>query len=186
VLVLKTGPLFRGFTIFFTGLSAAGKSTLANALSVRLTERTGRPVTLLDGDVVRTNLSQGLGFSREDRDINILRIGFVAGEVTRHGGIAICAAIAPYRSTRRAVRERIEKLGRFIEVYVSTPLKVCEERDPKGLYKKARAGTIEHFTGVSDPYEPPEVPELTLDTQASAPEETVRKIIAWIEKEGLI
>jgi sulfate adenylyltransferase len=174
-----------GFTVFFTGLSAAGKSTLANALKLRL-EEAGRSVTLLDGDVVRTHLSYGLGFSREDRDKNILRIGFVAGEITRHGGIALCAAIAPYRATRDRVREMITKAGGFVEVYVSTPLSICETRDPKGLYAQARKGLIEHFTGIDDPYEPPEAPELTIDTQSLSPGESVDQIVAFLETERWI
>ncbi|MDW8396265.1 MAG: bifunctional sulfate adenylyltransferase/adenylylsulfate kinase, partial [Anaerolineae bacterium] len=155
----------QGFCVWFTGLSGAGKSTVAEVLVVKLLER-GRQSTLLDGDVVRTHLSKGLGFSREDRDTNILRIGFVAGEVVRHGGVCICAAISPYRATRDAVRRMIEEINEdaFIEVFVDTPIEVCEQRDTKGLYAKARRGEIKGFTGIDDPYEPPIAPEVRFDT----------------------
>ncbi|MDS4059582.1 MAG: bifunctional sulfate adenylyltransferase/adenylylsulfate kinase, partial [Candidatus Contendobacter sp.] len=148
----------QGFTVFFTGLSGSGKSTIANALRVKLLELGGRAVTLLDGDLVRKHLSSELGFSREHRNLNILRIGYVASEITKNGGIAICAPIAPYAATRRQVREMIAPLGGFIEVHVATPLEICEARDRKGLYAKARAGVLKEFTGVSDPYEAPEHP----------------------------
>lgn len=176
----------QGFTIFFTGLSGAGKSTIAKALMVKFMEIGGRPVTLLDGDLVRRNLSSELGFSREHRDINIIRIGFVATEITKNGGIAICAPIAPYLSTRQKVRESISIVGGFFEVYVSTPLEVCEARDRKGLYAKARAGIIKEFTGISDPYETPESPDLVIDTQDCLPDEAAQIIILRLEKEGYI
>ncbi|MBA7516568.1 putative bifunctional SAT/APS kinase [subsurface metagenome] len=176
----------QGFTIFFTGLSGAGKSTIAKALLVRLLEMGGRPVTLLDGDIVRKNLSSELGFSKEHRDINIRRIGFVASEITKNGGIAICAPIAPYDKIRKEVREMISPLGGFILVYVSTPLEVCEMRDRKGLYAKARAGIIKEFTGISDPYEPPEEAEIIIDTTNLTPEEEVQQVILHLEREGYI
>jgi len=176
----------QGFTVFFTGLSGAGKSTLARALAVRLLELGGRRVTLLDGDVVRKHLSSELGFSREHRDINIRRIGFVASEITRHGGIAICAPIAPYRATRADVRAMIGEWGGFIEIHVSTPIEVCEGRDRKGLYAKARAGIIPEFTGVSDPYEYPENPELAIDTSQYGVDAAVQSIILKLEHEGYL
>jgi sulfate adenylyltransferase len=157
----------QGFTLFFTGLSGAGKSTLANALQVKLMEIGGRPITLLDGDMVRQHLSSELGFSKAHRDINIQRIGYVASEITKHRGIAICAPIAPYQETRQKVRGMISAVGGFIEIYVNTPLATCESRDRKGLYAKARAGLIPEFTGISDPYEIPEKPELTLYTETT-------------------
>ncbi|HHL40346.1 MAG TPA: bifunctional sulfate adenylyltransferase/adenylylsulfate kinase [Deltaproteobacteria bacterium] len=176
----------QGFTVFFTGLSGAGKSTIAKALMVKLLEIGGRPITLLDGDIVRKNLSSELGFSKEHRDLNILRIGFVAGEITKNGGIAICAPIAPYAETRRRVRELISGYGGFFEVYVSTSLEVCEARDRKGLYAKARAGIIKEFTGISDPYEAPVSPEMEIDTEECLPDEAAQKIILRLEKEGYI
>lgn len=176
----------RGFTVFFTGLSGAGKTTISLALELKLMELTGRPVTLLDGDVVRTLLSSGLSFSRADRDLNIRRIGFVAGEVTRHGGIAICAPIAPYRETRQAVRDMIAPLGGFFEVHVSTPLEVCEARDPKGLYAKARAGLIREFTGVSDPYEAPHAPEVSINTGILHVAEAVEQIVNHLRADGYL
>jgi sulfate adenylyltransferase len=176
----------RGFTVFFTGLSGAGKSTIANALMVKLLELGGRPVTLLDGDIVRKNLSSELGFSQEHRNLNIQRIGFVASEITKNGGIAICAPIAPYRSVRQEVREMIEEVGGFHLVYVATPLEVCEERDRKGLYAKARAGLIDQFTGISDPYEEPEDAELEIDTLELSPEEAVQEILLLLEREGYL
>ena len=176
----------RGFTVFFTGLSGAGKSTIANALMVKLLEVGGRPVTLLDGDIVRTNLSSELGFSREHRDLNIKRIGFVASEITKNGGIAICAPIAPYDAVRKEVREMIEEHGGFLLSHVSTSLEVCEERDIKGLYAKARAGIIKEFTGISDPYEAPEDAELALDTAELTPEESVQEILLSLEKMGYL
>jgi sulfate adenylyltransferase len=176
----------QGFTVFFTGLSGSGKSTIANALMVKLMEMGGRPVTLLDGDVVRKHLSSELGFSKEHRDLNILRIGFVASEITKNGGIALCAPIAPYASTRRQVRQMIEQYGGFIETHVSTPIEVCEERDRKGLYAKARAGLIQGFTGISDPYEIPESPELTIDTSELTPDLVAHRIIVKLESLGFI
>ncbi|MBI5641906.1 MAG: bifunctional sulfate adenylyltransferase/adenylylsulfate kinase [Deltaproteobacteria bacterium] len=176
----------QGFTVFFTGLSGSGKSTIANALMVKLMEIGGRAVTLLDGDMVRKNLSSELGFSREHRDLNIQRIGFVAGQITKYGGAAICAPIAPYTQTRRAVREEISRHGGFLEVFVSTPLEVCEERDRKGLYAKARAGIIKEFTGISDPYEAPETPEMTIDTRECSPDEASQRIILKLEQLGFI
>jgi sulfate adenylyltransferase len=174
----------QGFCIWFTGLSGSGKSTTAEILTSLLLER-GRQVTVLDGDVVRTHLSKGLGFSPEDRDTNILRIGFVAGEITRHGGCVICAAISPYRSTRNEVRKMVGT-DRFIEIYVDTPIEVCEQRDTKGLYARARIGQIHGFTGVDDPYEPPIDPELTLDTVNNMAEQNAEQIIAFLEKAGLL
>ena len=176
----------RGFTVFFTGLSAAGKSTLANVLVVKLLEAGGRPLTLLDGDIVRKNLSSELGFSKEHRDLNIHRIGFVASEITKNGGIAICAPIAPYDSVRKDVRGMIEGVGGFVLIHVATPLEVCEQRDRKGNYAKARAGIIKQFTGISDPYEQPNDAELTIDTTEMSPEECVQQIILHLEKEGYI
>lgn len=154
----------QGLTIFFTGLPSSGKSTLANALAIQLRELTGRKITLLDGDIVRTHLSAGLGFSLEDRERNITRVGFVAKEITKHGGIAICALVAPYLKARQMVREMVTAAGGFIEIYVATPLSICEKRDRKGLYKKAREGVVKQFTGVSDPYEEPHAAEIIVDT----------------------
>ena len=176
----------QGYTILFTGLSGAGKSTIARALVSRLREVGGRAITLLDGDIVRKNLSSELGFSREHRDLNIRRIGFVAAEITKHGGIAICAPIAPYAATRRAVREMVEAHGGFFEVYVSTPLEECERRDRKGLYARARAGIIPEFTGVSDPYEVPADAEITIDTCNYSPMEAAQLIVTRLENEGYI
>ncbi len=176
----------QGFTVFFTGLSGAGKSTVANVLMIKLREMGDRPVTLLDGDIVRKNLSSELGFSQEHRNLNVLRIGFVASEITKNGGVAICAPIAPYQAIRRQVRETIEPLGGFIEVHVSTPLEVCEQRDRKGLYAKARRGEIKQFTGIDDPYEMPEQAEVVIDTQELSPDEAALKIILQLEAMGLI
>jgi len=167
----------QGLTVFFTGLSGAGKSTLANALVYKLMEMEDRPITLLDGDIVRQHLSSELGFSKEDRDIHVKRIGYVASEITKHGGVAICAPIAPYSNTRKTVRKMIDEVGSFVEIHVSTPLSVCEERDVKGLYKRARAGKILDFTGVSDPYEEPQNPEITIDTSDISVEESSAIII---------
>ena len=175
-----------GFTVFFSGLSGAGKSTIANVLMVKLLELGGRPVTLLDGDIVRKNLSSELGFSREHRDLNIRRIGFVASEITKNGGIAICAPIAPYARMRDEVRAMISGGGGFILVHVATPLDVCEERDRKGLYAKARAGKIDNFTGISDPYEEPTDAEVTLPTTDMTPEEAAQKILLHLEQEGYV
>jgi sulfate adenylyltransferase len=174
----------QGFTVFFTGLSGSGKSTIANALLVKLLEMGGRPVTLLDGDVVRKNLSSELGFSKEHRDLNILRIGYVASEITKNGGIAICAPIAPYAHTRQTNRELIEEAGGYILVHVATPLEVCEQRDRKGLYAKARAGIIPEFTGISDPYEEPTDADVVIDTTETTPESAANQVILHLEKLG--
>ncbi len=176
----------QGFTVFFTGLSGSGKSTIANALMVKLMEMGGRPVTLLDGDVVRKNLSSELGFSKEHRDLNIRRIGYVASEITKNHGIAICAPIAPYTATRRAVREEIEGFGTFVEVHVATSLEECERRDRKGLYKLARAGKIKEFTGISDPYEAPTKAELVIDTENVDVDNCAHQVILKLEQLGLI
>ena len=176
----------QGFTVFFTGLSGSGKSTIANALMVKLMEMGGRPVTLLDGDVVRKHLSSELGFSKEHRDINIKRIGYVASEITKNGGIAICAPIAPYTATRRAVREMVEQYGAFIEVHIATSVEECERRDRKGLYKLAREGKIKEFTGISDPYEAPATPELRLDTESVEVDHCAHQVILKLEQMGLI
>ena len=170
----------QGVTVFLTGLSGAGKSTVADALIAGL-EAERRPVTLLDGDVVRTHLSSELTFSREHRDLNIRRIGWVAGEIVKHGGTVVVAAIAPYEQAREEARALVEKHGRFLLVHLSTPLEVCEERDVKGLYKKARAGEIAVFTGVSDPYELPDRPDLTIDTSVTPLEESVARIRAAMD-----
>jgi sulfate adenylyltransferase len=176
----------QGLTLFFTGLSGAGKSTIANALRVRLMEKLDRPITLLDGDIVRQNLSSELGFSKEHRDLNILRIGYVASEITKHRGFAICAPIAPYRATRRKVRDMISEVGAFVEIHVSTSLEVCEGRDRKGLYAKARKGIIKEFTGISDPYETPERAELVIDTSTSSVEQSVETIMKMLVDQGYI
>ncbi len=176
----------QGFTLFFTGLSGSGKSTLAKIIYGKLVEGGRRPATLLDGDIVRQNLSSELGFSKKHRDLNIRRIGYVASEITKNGGIAICAPIAPYTETRRAVREMIEERGAFIEIHVSTPLEVCEARDRKGLYAKARKGLIPEFTGISDPYEEPERAELSINTADASPMEAAQEIYLYLLKEGYI
>jgi len=176
----------QGLTVFLTGLSGSGKSTIANVLLVKFLEAGGRPVTLLDGDLVRKNLSSELGFSREHRDINIRRIGYVASEITKNGGIAICAPIAPYDTVRKEVRAMIEPSGGFVLVHISTPLEVCEQRDRKGLYAKARAGILKEFTGVSDPYESPHDAELVIDTTQLQPEEAAQEIILHLEREGFL
>lgn len=173
-----------GVCIWFTGLSGSGKSTTSEVLTTLLLEH-GRQVTVLDGDVVRTHLSKGLGFSQEDRDINIRRIGFVAAELVRHGGTVICAAVSPYRATRNDVRNMVGS-DRFIEVFVDTPLEVCERRDVKGMYARARRGEIKGFTGIDDPYEAPENPEIILNTVDSAPEENARRILQYLQDQGLI
>jgi sulfate adenylyltransferase len=176
----------QGFTVFFTGLSGSGKSTIANALMVKLMEIGGRHVTLLDGDIVRKNLSSELGFSKEHRDLNIVRIGFVASEITKNGGIAICAPIAPYAEVRRIVREQVEQCGGFLEIHVATPLEVCEARDRKGLYAKARAGIIKGFTGIDDPYEEPAAPEMRIDTTELTPDLAAHRILVKLESLGFI
>ena len=176
----------QGLTIFFSGFSGAGKSTIANVLFIKFLEMGGRPVTLLDGDLVRKHLSSELGFSREHRDINIRRIGYVASEITKNRGIAICAPIAPYDITRKEVRAMIEPLGGFIMVYLSTPVEICERRDRKGLYAKARAGILKDFTGVSDPYEEPKDAEIVINTADVTPEEAAQEITLYMEREGYL
>ena len=176
----------QGFTVFFTGFSGSGKSTIANALMVKLMEMGGRPVTLLDGDIVRKNLSSELGFSKEHRDLNIRRIGYVASEITKNGGIAICAPIAPYATTRRAVREDVEAFGAFIEVHVATSIEECERRDRKGLYKLAREGKIKEFTGISDPYDVPASPELSVETENVDVDNCAHQVLLKLESMGLI
>ncbi|MEO8045050.1 MAG: bifunctional sulfate adenylyltransferase/adenylylsulfate kinase [Spartobacteria bacterium] len=176
----------QGFTVFFSGLSGSGKSTIANVLMTKFLEVGGRPVTMLDGDLVRKHLSSELGFSKEHRDINIRRIGYVASEITKNGGIAICAPIAPYEATRKDVRSLIEPLGGFILVHLSTSVDVCEQRDRKGLYAKARAGILKEFTGISDPYEDPVKPEVRINTAELTPEEAAQEIILHLEREGFI
>lgn len=176
----------QGFTVFFTGLSGSGKSTIANALMVKLLEIGDRNITLLDGDLVRKNLSSELGFSKEHRNLNIERIGYVASEITKNGGIAICAPIAPYTATRRTVRNMIEVVGGFIEIHVATPLEVCEARDRKGLYAKARAGIIKEFTGISDPYEVPVNPEITIDTGELTADLAAHRVLVKLESLGYI
>ena len=176
----------QGFMIFFTGLSGAGKSTIANALMLKLMELDHRPITLLDGDIVRMNLSQELGFSKEHRDINVRRIGFVASQIVKCGGIAISAAIAPYASVRDEVRKMVEEYGTFIEVYVSTSLEVCEERDVKGLYQKARTGVLKGFTGIDDPYEAPVNAEVVIDAGRLSVEEGVDTVLSKISTQHFI
>ncbi len=176
----------QGFTVFFTGLSGSGKSTVAKVLQIKLLEMGGRAVTLLDGDIVRKNLSSELGFSKEHRDLNIKRIGYVASEITKNGGIAICAPIAPYDAVRRTVRSMIEPHGGFNLVHVSTPLEVCEQRDRKGLYAKARAGIVKKFTGISDPYEEPGDAEVVIDTSMLSRDEAAQRIILHLETQGFI
>ena len=176
----------QGVTIFFTGLSGSGKSTIANVLLTKFLEMGGRPVTILDGDLVRKHLSSELGFSKEHRDINIRRIGYVASEITKNGGIAICAPIAPYEAVRKHVREMIEPVGGFVLVHVATPLETCEQRDRKGLYAKARAGIVKEFTGISDPYEAPQNAEVVINTAELSPEEAAQEIILHLERQGYI
>ena len=170
-----------GFVLWLTGLSGAGKSTVAAKLAPALAER-GHRVELLDGDEVRTNLCQGLGFSREDRDTNIARIGYVAGKLAKHGVAVLVAAISPYRQARDLVRAEVDN---FVEIHVAAPVSTCAERDPKGLYAKALSGEIKHFTGVSDPYEPPLAPEVVLHTEAETVDESVEQVIAWLEASAL-
>jgi sulfate adenylyltransferase len=178
-------PRYRqGFCIWFTGLSGAGKSTTAEVLTSLLLEH-GRQVTVLDGDVVRTHLSKGLGFSKDDRDVNIRRIGFVAAEIARHGGTVICAAVSPYRATRNDVRNMVGQ-DHFVEVFVDTPLEVCEQRDVKGLYAKARRGELQGFTGIDDPYEPPRHAEITLNTVDYTPEENAHLILDYLAGNGFV
>ena len=176
----------RGFTIFFTGLSGSGKSTLANGILVKLLEEGRRPVTLLDGDIVRTHLSSELGFSKEHRSLNVRRIGFVASEITKNGGIAICAPIAPFQASRQINRSIIDQSGTYIQIFVSTPLSECERRDVKGLYAKARAGVLKGFTGIDDPFEEPESSELNIDTTDISPEQAVQEVMLYLEQRGLI
>ena len=175
----------RGFTLFMTGLPSAGKTTLAGALRDAI-EQAGRAVTVLDGDVVREMLSSGLTFSRSDRELNIRRIGYVAGEVTRHGGVCVCAAIAPFASARAEARERISGFGRFYEVYVSTPLAVCETRDTKGLYRRARRGELRQMTGIDDPFEAPANPDVAVDTSKLTPAQAVERVLALPRRDGLL
>jgi sulfate adenylyltransferase len=175
-----------GFTVFFTGLSGSGKSTIANVLLVKFLEMGGRPVTLLDGDLVRKHLSSELGFSKEHRDINIRRIGWVASEITKNGGIAICAPIAPYDAIRKEVRSMVESGGGFALVHTATPIEICEQRDRKGLYAKARAGLVQNFTGVSDPYEPPSDAEIVIDTTEVPPEQAADRIIDYLRAQGFM
>lgn len=179
-------PAHRGFTLFLTGLSGSGKSTLGAALWETLQTRYGRTVSFLDGDAVRQHLSRELGYSKAHRDMNVMRIGYVAAEVTRHGGIAICAAIAPYAETRARVRQMIERLGGFVEVHVNTPVSVCEQRDPKGLYARARAGMVRELTGIDAPYEPPERPELVVDTSEVTLAGAVERIVAELERRHIL
>ena len=176
----------QGFTVFFTGLPSSGKSTLANVLMVKLMEVSARPVTLLDGDLVRKNLSSELGFSKEHRDLNIKRIGYVANEITKHRGVAVCAPIAPYTTVRREVREMVGAYGGFVEVHVATPVEVCEARDRKGLYAKARAGLLTGFTGVDNPYETPEHAEIVVDTTDIEPEQGVELVLDHLRQAGYI
>ena len=176
----------QGLTLFFTGLSGSGKSTIANGLMVKLKEYEKRAITLLDGDIVRTHLSSELGFSKEHRDLNITRIGFVASEITKNGGIAICAPIAPYEASRETNRKLISDYGNYIEIHISTPLETCEKRDTKGLYAMARQGKIKGFTGIDDPYEAPKNPSLEIDTTDITEEEAIQKVILFLEKEGYI
>ncbi len=176
----------QGFTLFFTGLSGSGKSTLAKIIYAKMIELGARPVTLLDGDIVRHNLSSELGFSRKDRNINVRRISFVANEITKNAGIAICAPIAPYTQMRRDARALIEQYGAFIEIHVATPLEICESRDRKGLYAKARKGIIPEFTGISDPYDTPEKPEIRIDTSNFSPMEAAQEIYLYLFREGYI
>ena len=174
-----------GFVIWFTGLSAAGKTTVGSLVARELEER-GHVVEVLDGDVIRTHLSQGLGYSKEDRDTNVARIGWVASRLARAGATVVVSAISPYEEARRRARALVEENAPFVEIHVATPLDVCAERDPKGLYAKARTGEIEHFTGVSDPYEEPLNPELRLHTEANEPAESAAAVVARLEELELV
>jgi sulfate adenylyltransferase len=176
----------RGLTLFFTGFSGSGKSTLARIIYAKFIEEDKRPVTLLDGDVVRLNLSSELGFSKKDRNTNVRRIGYVASEITKNRGVAICAPIAPYKEIRREVRNKIEEYGAFIEIHVSTSIEECEGRDRKGLYAKARKGIIPEFTGISDPYDIPESPEIRVDTGNVSPVQAAQEIYLYLIREGYI
>jgi sulfate adenylyltransferase len=176
----------RGVTVFFTGLSGSGKSTIATELATRLLELQDREVTLLDGDVIRNHLTSELGFSKEHRDLNVQRVGFVASEITKHGGIAICSLIAPYEKARAKARELVAQHGRFVEVHVATPLAVCEERDVKGLYQKARSGLLPGFTGIDDPYEAPKSPEVVVDTTTKSATAAVEELVAYLQAAGII
>jgi sulfate adenylyltransferase len=176
----------QGFTIFITGLPSAGKSTIAKVLLVKFMELRDRPVTLLDGDIVRKNLSSELSFTKEHRNLNVKRIGFVASEITKNGGIAICAPIAPYEESRRYNRELIGRCGGYIEVYLSTPMEVCEQRDRKGIYAKARTGKVSGVTGIDDPYIPPSNPEIVLDTSKLTPDEAAQEVLLYLEQQGFI
>ena len=174
-----------GFTLWFTGLSGAGKSTIAEIVGARLDDA-GRKVEYLDGDVVRTRLSKGLGFSKEDRDTNIERIGWVASRLTRHGAVVLVSAISPYEDTRKKAREMVGEFGAFIEIYVEASVEKCAERDVKGLYEKAFAGEIKEFTGVSDPYEAPSSPELVVNTEEDSPEQSAKRVLDKLEELGLL
>jgi sulfate adenylyltransferase len=183
---VRPGSGQHGFTVLLTGLPGAGKSSIASGLTTVLRERTALDVTLLDGDQVRRHLSSDLGFSKADRDANVRRIGSVASEITAKGGVAICALIAPYASARREARSMVERVGVFVEVHVATPLAVCEARDPKGLYKRARAGEIEGFTGIDDPYEEPETPEIRIDTTELDADRAIDRVLAGLERLDLL
>lgn len=176
----------KGFTLFLTGLSGAGKTTIAEALATRLMELQERKISLLDGDVIRQYLSNDLGFSKKDRSINVRRVGFVAQEITKHGGIALCSLISPYQEDRQHNRDYISSVGGYIEIYVATPLAVCEDRDPKGLYAKVREGVITNFTGIDDPYEVPQDPEMVIDTSQVSLEQAVEMIVEYLKRETYI
>jgi sulfate adenylyltransferase len=176
----------QGVTIFFSGLSGSGKSTIARMFLAKMLEKRERPVTLLDGDVVRKHLSKGLGFTTDDRQLNVTRIGFVASEITKNGGVAICAPIAPYPESRAANRALISQYGGYVEVYVATSVEICAQRDRKGLYAKAKAGLIKNMTGVQDPYIPPVNPEITIDTEIMNPIEASESIIRYLEEHGYL
>jgi len=175
-----------GVVILLTGLPAAGKTTLAKALAAELENGADRAVTLLDGDEVRRLLSSELGYSREHRRLNVLRHAYVAAEICRHGGVAVCALIAPYAADRAEMRRMVSPHGRFVQIYVATPLEVCQQRDPKGLYAQARAGRLRHLTGIDDPYEPPQRPELALDTSMLSVPECVAQVIAHLQGSGTL